>query len=135
MITLASRISLSLPSVLDLAFPKSQPRLHYVLPLHSPLHSGVSRLKGYAASISSQRLAFLPSHSHIPKSYFTPLCASVRACGMTPSFWSQSPCQDRPSGGCSRAAIPSPHPFLARPTEGTEAQISTLDQTVSVGLN
>src|SRR3989344_9323416 len=58
-------------------------------------------------------LAFLPLPRPNPKSDFTPLCASVRVCGMTPFFWSRSPCPDRPSGGCSRAAIPSPNPFLS----------------------
>ena len=118
--------SLKVPVVLrsfEGASAKSQVLLHSGLPLQPPLQSGMPRMKGYAASISPQRLAFLTSCPHIPKSYFTPLCASVRACGMTPLFWSQSPCLDRPSGGCSRAAIPSPHPFLARPT-GEESPYS-----------
>ncbi len=129
MTTLASQISLSLPRVLDLAFPKSQPRLPSGLPLQPPLHSGVPRLKGYVSSIFPQTLGFSTLATQNHKSYFTPVCASVRARGMTPSFWSRSPCLDRPPGGCCRAAIPSPHPFLARPTGEENPSQTSKDQS------
>ena len=43
--------------------------------------------------------------------------AFVRACGMTSPVASRRPCPSLPPVGYCRAAIPSPHPFLARPSE------------------
>ena len=48
------------------------------LPLHSPLHSGMPRMKGQPVSILPLMLAFLTLPAQNPKSYFTPLRLASR---------------------------------------------------------